>query len=190
MNVESHDAFARCLRWPLVSNQTSLYSQHIKGKENIIADSLSRDFHKSDQTLKTNFNQILPQQTAALFHMKQLPRNVISWISSLAAASALPTASPYPLQPSSLATGKGGEHSSNTQESQTNSRKESHKHRKQSRCHHLPPQCDETSSEKQGKHVLLHGTVKSAISDVYVSFRTHLRSDPTLESSGQTYLII
>ena len=126
----------------------------------------------------------------ALFHIKQLPRNVISWISLLAAASTLPTASPKPLRPSSLATGKGGEYSSNTQESQTNSWKESHKNRKQSWCHHSPPQCDETSSEKTGKHVLLHGPVKSDISDVSASFRTHLRSDPTLKSSGQKYLIL
>ena len=117
---------------------------------NIIADSLSRDFHKSDQTLTNIFNQILPQQTAALFQIKKLPRNVISLISSLAAASTLPTASPKPLRPSSLATGKGGEHSSNTQESQTNSWKKSHKRRKQSWCHHSLPQYDETSSEKQG----------------------------------------
>ena len=40
------------------------------------------------------------------------------------------------------------------------------------------------------KQILLHGTVKSAISDVSMSFQTHLRSDPTLESSGQTSLII
>ena len=81
-------------------------------------DSLSRDFHKSDQTLTNIFHQILPQQTAALFHIKQLPRNVISWISLLAAASTLKTAFPKPLQSISLATGKGGEYSSNTQESQ------------------------------------------------------------------------
>ena len=43
---------------------------------------------------------------------------------------------------------------------------------------------------KTGKHVLLHRTVKFAISDVSASFQTHLRSDPTLESSGQTSLII
>ena len=49
-----------------------------------------------------------------------------------------------------LETGKDGEYSSNTQESQTNSWKESHKHRKKSWCHHSPPQCDETSSEKRG----------------------------------------
>ena len=181
MNAESHDAVARWLGWTLVSNKTSLYSQHIKGTEKIIADSLSRDFHKSDQTLTNIFNQILPQQTAALFHIKQLPRNVISWISSLAAASTLPTTLPKPLRPGSLATGKGGEHSSNNQESQTNPWKESHKHRKKSWCHHSPPQCDKTSFGKTRKHMLLHGTVKSAILDVSASFRTHLWIDPTLE---------
>ena len=39
------------------------------------------------------------------------------------------------------------------------------------------------------KQTLLHGTVKYAISDVYVSFWTHLRSNLTLESSGKTSLI-
>ena len=77
VNTEYHDALARWLGWTLVSNETSLYSQNTKGTENITADSLSRDFHKSDQTLTKNFDQILPQQTAALFHIKKLPRNVI-----------------------------------------------------------------------------------------------------------------
>ena len=38
------------------------------------------------------------------------------------------------------------------------------------------------------KQIRLHGTVKSVILDVSASFRTHLQSVPTLESSGQTYL--
>ena len=97
VNAESHNAVAFWIGWTLVSHDTSLYSQHIKGTENIIVDYLSRDFHKSDQTLTKVFNQILPQQTAALFHIKQLPRNVISWISSLVAVSTLPMASPKPL---------------------------------------------------------------------------------------------
>ena len=117
---------------------------------NIIVDSLSRYFHRSDQRLTKYFNQILPHQTAACFHIKQPPRNVISWISSLAAASTLPTASPKPLQPSTLVTVIYGAHSSNTQGSHTNSWEGSHKRRIQSWCHHSPPQCNETSSEKQG----------------------------------------
>ena len=137
-------------RWTLVSNETYLCSQHIKGTETIIADYLSRDFHKSDQTLSKKFNQILTQQTAAFFHIKQLPRNVISQISLPAAALTLPTALPKLLRPISMVTRKGGEHSSNTQESQSNPWKEYHKHRKQSWCHHSPPQCNGTSSEKRG----------------------------------------
>ena len=80
VNKESHDAVARWLGRTLVSNKTYIYSQHIKGTENIITDSLSRDFHRSDQTLPKLFNKILPQQTVASFHIKQPPRNVISWI--------------------------------------------------------------------------------------------------------------
>ena len=40
------------------------------------------------------------------------------------------------------------------------------------------------------KQILLHGNVKSSISDVSASFRRHLQSDLTLESSGQTPLIL
>ena len=113
-------------------------------------DSLSRDFHRSDQTLTIVFNQILPQYTAVSFHIKQLPSNVISWISSLAAASTLPTTFPKPLPPISMATVIGGAHYSNTQGPQKIFRMESRKRRRQSWCHHSPPQCNETSSEKQG----------------------------------------
>ena len=37
VNAESHDAVARCLIWKLISHEKSLYSQHIKGTEKIIA---------------------------------------------------------------------------------------------------------------------------------------------------------
>ena len=43
---------------------------------------------------------------------------------------------------------------------------------------------------KTRKQILLHGTIKSAILDVSVSFCTHLRIDPTLYSSGQKFLIL
>ena len=111
VSAESHDAVACWIGWILVSNETSLYSQHIKVKENIITDPLSQDFHMSDQTLTNKFNLILPPQTVVSFHMKQLPRNIICWISSRAAASKQPTASPKPLQSSILATRIGGAHS-------------------------------------------------------------------------------
>ena len=79
-NEESHDAVARWLGQKIVSNETSLYSKQIKVTENIIADSLSRDFYRSYQTLQKHFNQIIPQQTEELLHIKKPTRNVISWI--------------------------------------------------------------------------------------------------------------
>ena len=121
VNAESHDVLSLWLGWTLVSNETSLYSQQINGTENIIVKSLSRYFHMSDQTLTNISNQIFPPQTAAYFHVKQPPRNVISWILSLAAASTQPTAFPKPLQPISLATGIGCSNSSHIQTSKTNS---------------------------------------------------------------------
>ena len=43
---------------------------------------------------------------------------------------------------------------------------------------------------KTRKHILLHGTVKSAILNISASFRTYLQSNPTLESSGKKSLIL
>ena len=76
VNEGGHDTFPRWLGWTLVSNEASLYSQHIKGTDNIIADSLSRDFNISDQYLTKNINSILPPQTSASFHIKLPPRDI------------------------------------------------------------------------------------------------------------------
>ena len=56
VNAESHYGVASCIGWTIISKETSLYSKHIKETENIITDSLSRDFHRSDQTLTKQFN--------------------------------------------------------------------------------------------------------------------------------------
>ena len=175
--------------WTLVSNKTYLYSQQIKGTENIIADSLTRYFHISNQTLTKKLNRTLPPQTASSFHIKQPPRDIISCISSLVAASTQSTSFPKPLQPSSLSTWIVGAHSSQVQASQKIIWKGSHKNIKQSLYHHPLNQCKESSLAHTGK-ILPHITVKSVISDVSASFRTHLRSNPNLETSGQTQLIL
>ena len=43
---------------------------------------------------------------------------------------------------------------------------------------------------KTNKQTLLHGTVKSAILDISLSFWMHLRRNPTLEPLGQTSLML
>ena len=93
--------------------------------------SLSRDLYIPDHTLTKIFNRTLLPQTAAYFHIEQPPIDVISWVSSLATASAKPTGSPKPLQPTSLVTGIDGENFSQTQAPQKNSWGGSHKNMKQ-----------------------------------------------------------
>ena len=76
VNEGGHDTVTRWMGWKFVSNEASLYSQYIKGTDNIIADSLSRDFNISDQYLTKNINSILPPQTSASFHIKLPPRDI------------------------------------------------------------------------------------------------------------------
>ena len=64
VNAESHDDVSFWLVWILVSNEKSLYSQHIKATENIIVESLSSNFHISNQTLTKNAYRTLPPHTA------------------------------------------------------------------------------------------------------------------------------
>ena len=154
LDSESQNSVSRWIGWTLVSNETYLYSQHIKGIEKIIADYLSQYFHMSDQTLTNKFNRILSPQTAASFYIKQTPRNVISRISFLASSSTHPTASTKLFQPRILSTGVGGANSSNIQASQTNSWEVFHKIIGQYSCHHSPLQCDETSLAQPGKNSL------------------------------------
>ena len=69
----------------LIEKKASSFSQHIKGSLNDIADSLSRDFHLTNNQLISLFNFIRPPY----FPKKQmriinLPKEITSWIASLA----------------------------------------------------------------------------------------------------------
>ena len=135
VNEVGHDTVARCLGWTIVSNKASLYSQQIKGTENIIADSLSRDLNISDQPLRKKINSILPPQTAASFHIKLRPREIISWILSISTSLKRSREFSKILRPGSLATGKDVAHYSHTYASRKNSWTESNKEKIQSWCH-------------------------------------------------------
>jgi len=65
----------------MLRNNSCLYSQHITRETNVIADSLSRDFHIPSDTLssliRSNF-QVHPS-----FNISQLPEDLESWLTSL-----------------------------------------------------------------------------------------------------------
>ena len=74
---------ARWLALEMLNNETALYSQHIRGVHNFIADSLSRDHHLPDETLIDSFYSLLPLQTPKNFRISPLPKKITSWLASL-----------------------------------------------------------------------------------------------------------
>lgn len=78
-----HDKVARWLALKLMERDSVLYSQHIKGTHDVIADSLSCDHHLFDNQLTMLFKILLPDQTQKNFSICQLPTDISSWLYSL-----------------------------------------------------------------------------------------------------------
>ena len=82
-----HDEAARFFANLLLSHNSSLYSQHIKGDCNVIADSLSRDFHLNDSTLISKLRYVYNSQMPTHFAIYPIGEEITSWIESLALKS-------------------------------------------------------------------------------------------------------
>jgi hypothetical protein len=69
------------------------YSQWFSGKENIIADALSRDEDRTDNELTSILYCFVPHQMPNLFRIVPLPKEIVSWLISL--LSKLPVKEQY-----------------------------------------------------------------------------------------------
>jgi hypothetical protein len=80
-----HDKVARHFANLLFQNETTLYPEHIPGQHNIIADSLSRDFHLSDKNILHLFysSQECSNQRPNQMQIINLPTKTTSWIASI-----------------------------------------------------------------------------------------------------------
>jgi hypothetical protein len=76
-------AAARHLAELSIDNSIAVYSQWFPGKDNIIPDILSRDWHLSDNDITTLLTQLFPSQLHQNFKLSPLPKEVESWISSI-----------------------------------------------------------------------------------------------------------
>ena len=106
----SHDKVARQLASDLLGYNSSLYSQHIPGNINFIADALSRDFHINDSTLIHMLRFCYDKQVPSHFAIYPVPKEIISWIESLRDPKMLSTElnkRPEPSNLEHLAAGKG-----------------------------------------------------------------------------------
>ena len=83
-----HETISRKLARLLLQHGSSLYSQHVQGKNNVIADSLSHDHHIHPTHLSYSLTTLFPTQTKEnLEILSQLPQEITSWIDSLTTES-------------------------------------------------------------------------------------------------------
>lgn len=100
---QAQDHIARQLAELLLEHEAGLYSQHIKGKYNIVADSLSRDNHLPVKQLTFLLNSLYPSQLPAPLQVSEiLPPAISSFLDSLRHISTKPKALPPTPAPSSL----------------------------------------------------------------------------------------
>ena len=64
----------------LLKHDIREYSQWFPGNRNVVADSLSRDFHINDNSLTNLFRSNFPQQIPPRFNIAPLPLEISSWI--------------------------------------------------------------------------------------------------------------
>ena len=84
-----------------------LYSQWIAGKENNVADALSRDFHLSDKDLTQHLFSTYPLQVPPGFKICPVPSRVLSRLYSTVRMTLLPIVTPSAPSSAITCTGRG-----------------------------------------------------------------------------------
>ena len=147
-----HESISRKLTRVMMDNQAALYSQHVKGSHNVIADSLSRDFHIDSDKLTFILRSLYPTQVGENFHiLPQLPNEIICWIASLKGASTRTMESQSTPSRSKLGDLISGEDSWSSVESIVNSLMDSAVRKKSVYCKRMQELCEEISLGLQRK---------------------------------------
>ena len=74
---------ARKLATLVIDNELTMYSQWFLGKENVIADCLSRDTHLSDPDLIHLLSSFFPPQSTPRFKRVPIPSVISEWVRSI-----------------------------------------------------------------------------------------------------------
>ena len=67
----------------VIDNELTMYSQWFLGKENVIADCLSRDTHLSDPDRALLFSSFFPPQNTPRFNRVTMPSVISKWVCSI-----------------------------------------------------------------------------------------------------------
>ena len=144
-----HDMVARKLAKLLLDSNSNICSQHTPGNSNIIADSLSRDFHLPSKKLTFILQSLYPNQILKPLQILELPSEITSWLSSLRASLTKPLGTPARQDRSKTGTLFGGENSWIDVVSKINSLQKSHKKQASNLSQRLQPVLEEMSLAQQ-----------------------------------------
>jgi hypothetical protein len=136
-----HDDIARFLARLLFQHNATLHPEHIPGKDNDVADSLSRDFHLNDSDLLSLLKpQLLHthEQGPHSLKLSSLPKMLSSWIASMVGSLPLTKESPLRPSPSSLARSHDSNCTLNNAISRTHSLTPTHKPKRSSSSQDMP----------------------------------------------------
>ena len=103
-----HNELARRHARTIIDRQASNYSQHIPGLTNTVADCLSRDFHLTNTKLIAMIYDVKPAYLPQQMKIIELPKEITSWIASLALMMPRRKELPQKPTPSTLALGVSG----------------------------------------------------------------------------------
>ena len=118
----------------MMTNNCKDYSQWFPGEENDLADSLSRDFHLSDENLLSLYFNLIPEQTPTNLKISALPEEITSFLSSMLQTLPDKTQQQEKHKISSLAHGIDG-HSSNNNLVWTRTPSSTNSHNAKKRSH-------------------------------------------------------
>ena len=98
-----HDQVARKMAEILLDSETVLYPKHVRGEQNIIADSLSRDQHIPCKKHALFLTSLYPEQTPmGLSISEDLPQDITYWLESLKGGNTKNEVSPREPVPSKM----------------------------------------------------------------------------------------
>ena len=150
-NQPNHDMIARRLAEELIEKDSALYSQHIKGCFNFIADSLSRDHHIPTDKLTFALRSLLPEQVPRNFEVVPPPPEAISFMHSLLLSETKGTELLPPPTRSKLGASIGGDASWEDWRSTMSGLKDSTKSRERNCCQLSQALVDEINMVRQRK---------------------------------------
>ena len=152
-NQIHNDIVARKMAELLIENEATIFSQHIRGCNNVIADALSRDHHLTNKQLTFVLNTIYPEQTnKALIISQTVPNEITSFLESFKDGNINQRELQKPQTPSKLGAFLGGNASWRDVTSKMNSLMASLQKDESSSCQLLQVALEETRTGRQNEH--------------------------------------